>query len=125
MTPDELRALADCLDDPNAMQRTARRKAADYLRAQADAQPVAHYAMLDSHRRLVEQSIWDAEHPSGMSTHDGKARIDASVLRRMLAIIDSLPAAPQAEPKRDERVIVRRAIAERLRALPKFEERGR
>lgn len=57
-----------------------------------------HYAMLDSHRRLVEQAIQSAEHPSGMSTHDGKARIDASVLRRMLAIIDSLPAVPQAEP---------------------------
>jgi len=40
MNSDELRALADCLDDQNAMQRTARRKAADYLRAQADAQPV-------------------------------------------------------------------------------------
>lgn len=58
-----------------------------------------HHAMLDSHRRLVEQAIQDTEHPSGMSTHDGKARIDASVLRRMLSIIDSrpAPAAPQAE----------------------------
>ena len=67
-----------------------------------------HHAMLDSHRRLVEQAIQSAEHPSGMSTHDGKARIDASILRRMLAIIDSLPAVPQAEPKReplsDERI---------------------
>jgi len=75
-----------------------------------------HHAMLDSHRRLVEQAIQSAEHPSGMSTHDGKAHIDASILRRMLAIIDSLPAAPQegnvwkqiipdnvpqAEPKRE------------------------
>ena len=58
-----------------------------------------HHAMLDSHRRLVEQAIQDTEHPSGMSTHDGKARIDASVLRRMLSIIDSrpAPAVPQAE----------------------------
>ena len=67
-----------------------------------NAAPAApHHAMLDSHRRLVEQAIQSAEHPSGMSTHDGKARIDASILRRMLAIIDSLPAAPQAEPKRE------------------------
>lgn len=80
-----------------------------------------HYAMLDSHRRQVEQAIQSAEHPSGMSTHDGKARIDASILRRMLAIIDSLPAAPKeennvwkqiipddaphAEPKREDRAV--------------------
>ena len=58
-------------------------------------QPQPNPAMLESHRRLVEQAIHDAEHPSGMSTHDGKARIDASVLRRMLAIMD----APQAQPE--------------------------
>lgn len=88
-------ALADArgLRDSLAIAR-----AADYLRAQADAKPVAHCAMLDSHRRVVERAIEDAARPSGMSTHDGKARIDASILRRMLAIIDSLPAAPQAEP---------------------------
>lgn len=57
-------------------------------------QPQPNPAMLESHRRWVEQAIHDAEHPSGMSTHDGKARIDASVLRRMLAIID----APQPQP---------------------------
>jgi hypothetical protein len=67
---------------------------ANELRTLADAQPVA---MLASHRRLIEQAIQSAEHPSGMSTHDGKARIDASVLRRMLAIIDAHPAP--AEPK--------------------------
>ena len=106
MTPDELRALADALssgthyvESPELHETMMR--AADYLRACADAKPVAHYAMLDSHRRLVEQAIQSAEHPSGMSTHDGKARIDASILRRMLAIIDSLPAVPQAEPKRE------------------------
>ncbi len=143
MNPNELRALADAL---HWVQYTADwqtcDRAADYLRAQADAQPVAwrtfdgegnydyrayelnedyadewnrrnpnhvgwveplythpaptapHHAMLDSHRRLVEQAIQSAEHPSGMSTHDGKARIDASILRRMLAIIDSLSAVP-------------------------------
>ncbi|MCO5213675.1 MAG: hypothetical protein M9936_28585 [Caldilinea sp.] len=75
-------------------------KTAEEARAMLAAAPAApHHAMLDSHRRLVEQAIHTAEHPSGMSTHDGKARIDASVLRRMLAIIDSLPAAPQAEPR--------------------------
>jgi len=167
MTPDELRALADALSVPHRELATVDViRAAAYLRACADAQPVAwrcevrgdgtdpklgavdwrhyatttnesnaraflsrcgdgiegravplyprhapavpHYAMLDSHRRQVEQAIQSAEHPSGMSTHDGKARIDASILRRMLAIIDSLPAAPQAESKRepltDERI---------------------
>lgn len=152
MHSDELRALAEALR-PMAkapcFDGIDIERAADYLRAQADAQPVlavpagwkpvpvepteamreaadhdttyyGHVAtnnykamlaaapaapqaepkptMLASHRRLVEQAIQNAEHPSGMSTHDGKARIDASVLRRMLAIIDSLPAVPQAEP---------------------------
>lgn len=99
MTPDDLRSLADALssgthyvESPELHETMMR--AADYLRACADAKPVAHYAMLDSHRRLVEQAIQSAEHPSGMSTHDGKARIDASILRRMLAIIDSLSAVP-------------------------------
>ena len=135
MTPDELRALADALEP---MARAPRFEDFDvpafcaWLRAQAEAEPVAwivehgptrrltffdeapgkvgsgvsiplythpaptapHHAMLDSRRRLVEQAIQSAEHPSGMSTHDGKARIDASILRRMLAIIDSLSAVP-------------------------------
>lgn len=100
MTPDELRALADALEP---MAKAPRFEDFDvpafcrWLRAQADAHPAPaapHHAMLDSHRRLVEQAIQNTEHPSGMSTHDGKARIDASILRRMLAIIDSLPAAP-------------------------------
>ena len=99
MTPDDLRSLADALSsgthyvESPELHETMMRAAA-YLRACADAKPVAHYAMLDSHRRLVEQAIQSAEHPSGMSTHDGKARIDASILRRMLAIIDSLSAVP-------------------------------
>lgn len=101
MTNDDLRALADALEP---MAQAPRFEDFDvpafcaYLRACADAKPVAHCAMLDSHRRVVERAIEDAARPSGMSTHDGKARIDASILRRMLAIIDSLPAAPQAEP---------------------------
>lgn len=100
LTPDELRALADalieCGEDAWPTVPEPIRDAAAYLRQCADAQPVA---MLASHRRLIEQAIQSAEHPSGMSTHDGKARIDASVLRRMLSIIDSrpAPAAPQAE----------------------------
>ena len=97
MDANELRALAEALPEgvhwsdpitPDMLAEAIRRFC-------ADAQPMA---MLESHRRLVERAIQDAERPSGMSTHDGKARIDASVLRRMLAIIDSLPAAPQAEP---------------------------
>ena len=93
MTPDELRALADALPEgvhwsdpitPDMLAEAIRRFC-------ADAQPMA---MLESHRRLVEQAIQNTEHPSGMSTHDGKARIDASILRRMLSIIDSSPAVP-------------------------------
>ena len=49
MTPDQLRALADALqrmaDDDSAIpqwERDTTSRAADYLRAQADAQPVAY-----------------------------------------------------------------------------------
>jgi hypothetical protein len=41
MTRTELLALADCLDDPNAMQRTARLKASAILRQIAESKPVA------------------------------------------------------------------------------------
>lgn len=51
MTPDELRALAYALDDEDFEFRDSpmqvRRKWADYLRAQADAQPVATLTLLD------------------------------------------------------------------------------
>lgn len=98
--------------DGGAMQSSLREYTIPLYTHPAPAAP--HHAMLDSHRRLVEQAIHTAEHPSGMSTHDGKARIDASILRRMLAIIDSLPAAPQAEPLSDVRIAeIQRAAYER------------
>ena len=45
-------------------------------------------------RRAVERAIRDAEHPSGMSTHDGKARVEASYLRRMLVMLSAAPTPP-------------------------------
>ncbi len=46
--------------------------------------------LIPAHRRKIEEAIHAAEHPRGMSTHDGMARIDASILRRLLAIVDSI-----------------------------------
>jgi hypothetical protein len=43
-------------------------------------------------RRDVERAIEDALHPSGMSTHDGKARIGVDRLQYLLRMIDG----PQA-----------------------------
>ena len=101
MTNDELRALADCLDDPNAMQRTARRKAADYLRAQADAQPVGILTVARFRGHLENRDFdYTGELP------DGNYPLYAA------------PAAPQADPKReplsDERIAeIQRAAYER------------
>jgi hypothetical protein len=40
-------------------------------------------------RKMVEREIEDANNPKGMSTHDGRTRVHAMTLRRMLNIIDS------------------------------------
>jgi hypothetical protein len=40
-------------------------------------------------RREIEQAIEAAEHPKGMSLHDGKAHVLASSLRCMLTLIDA------------------------------------
>lgn len=53
-----------------------------------------HPAITESMRREIARAIDIAVDPPGMSVHDGKARIDASLLLRMLAIID----APQPGP---------------------------
>jgi hypothetical protein len=53
-------------------------------------------ALLASQRREIERAIKSAEHPKGMSTHDGKASIDASILRRLLMIADAAPSQPMA-----------------------------
>ena len=42
-------------------------------------------------RNRIEQAMEDAINPKGMSVHDGKARVLASDLHRMLLIIDSAP----------------------------------
>lgn len=85
-----------------AVERAAYKLAAEACRAQKNPPPVL----------IADQVHYDPAN---------------AMAERCAAIISLLgaPASPQAEPKRDERVIVRRAIAERLRALPKFEERGR
>jgi hypothetical protein len=40
-------------------------------------------------RKRIEQAMEDAMHPKGMSVHDGKVKVLASDLHRMLLIIDS------------------------------------
>ena len=51
--------------------------------------------MIEDHiRRAVERAIHDAEHPRGMGIHDGKAKIEASYLRRMLAMLAAAPTPP-------------------------------
>lgn len=113
MDATELRALADALEP---MARAPRFKDMNvpafckWLRAQAEAQPVANLYYATSPHGGRRLAIADPLSPQ---------------MGQFAVYAHPAPASPQAEPKRDERVIVRRAIAERLRALPKFEERGR
>lgn len=52
-------------------------------------------ALLECHRRECERAIEAAAHPKGMSVHDGKARIDASILQRLLLIAETRQQPPQ------------------------------
>jgi hypothetical protein len=56
--------------------------------------------------RIIERAIESAENPSGMSTHDGMARVPACHLRRLLAEL--------AEARRD----VEQAAGELIVAMP-------
>ena len=42
--------------------------------------------------KMIERELHDAEHPVGMSTHDGRTRIPASHVRYLLKFIDHLRA---------------------------------
>lgn len=65
--------------------------------------------MTDPMKREIERAIYDAEHPSGMSTHDGMARISAATLRRLYELTDKYQwqvrdtcvRAEKAEAQRD------------------------
>ena len=46
-------------------------------------------------RKRIEQAMEDAIHPKGMSVHDGKAKVLASDLHRMLLVIDFVLAQPE------------------------------
>lgn len=46
--------------------------------------------MNDPMMREIDRAIHDAEHPSGMSVHDGMARISAATLRKLVAENDAL-----------------------------------
>lgn len=50
----------------------------------------------DATRTFLEREIDRAQHPSGMSVHDGRVHIDASVIQRLLAIIEKLTAERNA-----------------------------
>ena len=113
MTPDQLRALANALDDCdppyyesspqiNRSLDACIAKAADYLRAQADAQPVAVVPAKWTERHTSAQTwIEDADqahdlrlYVSGiMESHDQRIAYAQEIARRLNAAL----AAPQAE----------------------------
>jgi hypothetical protein len=67
--------------------------------------------MTDPMKREIERAIHDAEHPSGMSTHDGMARISAATLRRLHEKCEALTADTIEEMGRI--VEIRRLTAQR------------
>lgn len=76
--------------------------------------------MTDPMKREIERAIHDAEHPSGMSTHDGMARISAATLRRLHEKCEALTADTIEEMGRI--VEIRRLTAQRDALLEALKE---
>ena len=78
----------------------------------------------DPMKREIERAIHDAEHPVGMSIHDGVARIRADTLRRLVAQRDEAlaqcaewetkAATWMASPQAVQRLEGYRELAQRL-----------
>jgi hypothetical protein len=62
-------------------------------------------------RKSLERLLDDAEHPKGMSIHDGKAHVPADWIRYLLKRIDY--AAPPVDPEKRERALAIADIFER------------
>lgn len=85
--PDQL-AKHPCWIAASILSRSARPPAAE---------PVAEGMELPGFiRRSLERAINDAANPVGMSVHDGKAKVDASHLRALLARYDQAAALLQS-----------------------------
>lgn len=52
-------------------------------------------------RKRIEQACEDAEHPKGMSTHNGMARVHAADIRRLLTLLDRAPVSATGSNERD------------------------
>lgn len=62
----------------------------------------------DATRTFLEREIERAQHPAGMSVHDGRVHIEASVIQRLLAVIDAQQA--ERDRLREALTFVRRGI---------------
>lgn len=91
MNPDQLRALADAVVYRDSL---AIARAADYLRAQADAQPVR--AVPIGHALSAVRHVGSANYPDRE-----RAAIERLYSAEFDAYTRPAPAAPQAEPKRE------------------------
>ena len=108
MTPDDLRALADAIVYRDSL---AIARAADYLRACADAQPVAWTAR---HTSVTRFALWlfinNALARSARAAQKGsyepvenvaKYQDDAKTAEEARAMLAAAPSAPQNEPKEE------------------------
>lgn len=50
----------------------------------------------DATRTFLEREIKHAQRPAGMSVHDGRVHIDASVIQRLMAMIEKLTSERDA-----------------------------
>lgn len=72
--------------------------------------------MLDEYTRgFLIREIKRAQRPAGMSVHDGRVHIDASVIQRLLAMIEKLSAERNA--LREALVIAREYVADEIAYL--------
>lgn len=87
----------DALEFPHDSEWSNKAKAIEALQ-HALAQPeqtVVHFPSFMQKR--IEEAMYLAINPKGMSVHDGKATVLASDLHRMLLVIDSVLAQPKQE----------------------------
>lgn len=75
-----------------------------YESAAPAALPGGHPKLYDWMRREITDAIYAAEHPSGMSTHDGMVKIKYDTLVRLfdIARYPARPALAAALPAKDE-----------------------
>lgn len=95
MSREIMQQALDALEFPHDSKWSNKAKAIEALQ-HALSQPEQAFVLFPSFmRKRIEQAMEDAINPKGMSVHDGKAKVLASDLHRMLLIIDAAPPSKE------------------------------